>query len=292
MRATRLGTGGVNLSVLGVGVGATKGTTVLPGDVMIDGLRVVRDLARFVQGSDARGVLLHLNNLENLSEVDAAKAADILRDLRDPLLMQNGLHFVLVGTGDAITAVVQTHQQVRNTVNVLRLEPLAVADVHSMLAARYAHLRRDPTRPMPDPVEHAAIAQLHAMFQGDLRGLLKALEDGIEPLLGLIGRDGGTSPRPVTMSELREPLQARYTTELMTQQEPARVKQLTVWGENDPARTHTQKSLQALWKLKSQGGVSYALNTLVRAGYVLPLPRVGAAAIKYLLSGTSRLIFG
>jgi hypothetical protein len=98
---------------------------------MIDGPRVVRDLSRFVQESDARGVLLHLNNMENLTEADAQHAANLLRDLRDPLFLQNGLHFVLVGTTDAVTTVVQTHQQVRNTVSILRLDPLSIADVHA-----------------------------------------------------------------------------------------------------------------------------------------------------------------
>jgi hypothetical protein len=34
------------------------------------------------------------------------------------------------------------------------------------------------------------------------------------------------------------------------------------------------------------------VTALVRRGYVVPLPRVGAESIQYVLSGVSRLIFG
>lgn len=291
VRATRLGTGGGSISLFGAGAGVTQGATALiPHDLMIDGPRVVRDLSRFVQTSDARGVLLHLNNLENLTDADAAHAADLLRDLRDPLLMQNGLHFVLVGTTDAVSTVVNTHQQVRHTVSVLRLEPLTIADVHAMLDARYAHLRLDSRRPAMSPVEPAAVGLLHDLFRGDLRGLLKALEDGVEPLLGLVGQGG--SERPITTDELRTTLCARYTTELNAQPEPTRIEQLTAWGKKEPASVQTQRTLKTLWKLKSQSGVSYAVSALVRQGYIVALPRVGAEPIQYVLSGVSRLIFG
>ncbi len=300
VRATRLGTGGGGVSVMGVGATLTTGSTVLhPGDMMIDGPRVVRDLSRFVQASDARGVLLHLNNMENLTESDAQHAANLLRDLRDPLLLQNGLHFVLVGTTDAVTTVVNTHQQVRNTVSILRLEPLDIAEVHAMLAARYAYLQLNPHDPISAPVEPEAVNLLHELFRGDLRGLLKALEDGVEPLLGLLDRNGGTVVRPVTGAEIRGTLQARYTAELSQHVEPVRVTQLTAWGTQAPGAgvgagaggVQTQKSLRGLWKL-SQPGVSNAVAALVRQGYVVLLPRSGAEPIQYVLSGVSRLIFG
>jgi hypothetical protein len=293
VRATRVPTGGANVSVLGVGMGMTQGTTVLtPRDLMIDGPRVVRDLSRFVQSSDARGVLLHLNNLENLTEAGVENAADLLRDLRDPLLMQNGLHFIFVGMPEAIDTLVNTHQQVRHTVSTLRLAPLPVAEVHAMLNARYAHLRLDPKRPVATPVEPEAVALLYELFRGDLRGLLKALEAGIEPLLGLPSEHDSTAGRPVTAEELRSTLRARYLADLAAQLEPTRIEQLTVWGQKDSTSTQTQKTLKALWKLNSQGGVSYAIGALVRQGYAFALPRVGTEPIQYVLSGTSRLIFG
>lgn len=296
VRATRIGTGGVSASAFGIGLGVSQGATVLrPGDLMIDGPRVVRDLARFVLSSDARGVVLHLNNLENLSEADAARTADIFRDLRDPLLFQNGLHFLLVGTTDAVNTVVNTHAQLRSTVTVLRVEPLGQEEVHQLLAVRYEHLRMDAGRPVAEPVVREAVDLLHQLFRGDLRGMLKALDDGVTPLLGLVVGEpavpGIPAARPVTTAELRQALQARYAEELGAQLDAKRVEQLTAWGRRDPASEQTQKSLAGLWKL-SQGAVSNAVTALAQRGYVIQLPRMGTEPIRYILSGTSRLVFG
>lgn len=288
VRATRLTSGGVSVPIPGLGgVGANRGTSaVLPKDIMIDGPRIMRDLARMIQGSDARGALLHLNNLENLSEADAERAAETLRALRDVMLLHNGVHYLIVGTTDAVNAAVNTHAQVRSVVSTLVLASLTIDEVHALLRARYEHLRVDRTRPVISPIEETAVAALYDFFGGDLRGLLKALEDGVGPLIGLEDR-----ARPLTISEVRPVLQQRYAAELATLPEQARVTQLTTWGTTAPSSEQTQKSLAALWRL-SQGSVSAALAYLIRQGYVIALPRSGGEPIRYRLSGVARLIFG
>src|SRR5260221_1195081 len=170
VRATRLTSGGITLTI--PGIGGTGGThsprVVTPKDLLIDGPRVMRDLTRMVQTSDARGTLLHLNNLENLSESDAMPAAEILRALRDIMLLHNGLHYVLVGTADAVNMAVNTHAQVRSIVGTLVLAPFTIDEVHALLRARYDHLRVDPTRPAMSPVDANAAATLYDFFRGDL----------------------------------------------------------------------------------------------------------------------------
>lgn len=299
VRADRLATGGASISAAGFGGGVTRSTTVLtPKDIMIDGPRIMRDLMTLVRQSDARGVLLHLNNLENLSDSEAANAAEILRSLRDPMMLHDGLHFVLVGTTDAVNAVVNTHVQVRTVFSVLPLEPLEVADVHRMLAARYEHLRLDGHQPAVPPAADETVQGLYELFRGDLRGLLKALDDGVGALIGLAGTDGrgfgsssGPHVRPLTLEELRPMLQRRYAAYLWSLPEQVRVEQLTRWGKKAPGNSQTQKSLMKLWSL-TQGAVSSAISYLVRQGYVVALPRTGGEPIQYVLSGVSRIIFG
>jgi len=290
VRATRLTSGGLTLTIPGVGgLGGSRGASVVtPKDIMIDGPRVMRDLTRMVQGSDARGVLLHLDNLENLSEADATRAAEVLRALRDVMLLHNGLHYVIVGTTDSVSLAVNTHAQVRSVVSTLVLAPLTLAEVHALLRARYEHLRVDPKRPAVPPADGAAVATLYDFFRGDLRGLLKALEDGVGVLIGL---EADPAARPLIMDELRPVLEQRYAAELAALPEQTRVAQLTTWGATAPATAQTQKSLGKLWGL-SQGPVSTAVSYLVRQGYVIALPRTGASPIQYVLSGVSRLIFG
>jgi hypothetical protein len=294
VRAERLGSGGANVSLFGIGGGVARGTTVLsPRDIMIDGPRILRDLMGLVRGSDARGVVLHLNNLENLSESDATGAAEIMRSLRDPMLMHDGLHMVLVGTIEAVNTVVNTHPQVRTTFSTLVLEPLEITDVHRMLAERYAHLTMEE-RPVVPPVTKEAVDALYRLFGGDLRGLLKALDDGVTPLIGITGTEstvGATPVRPLTIDELRPVLQQRYAAHLASLPEQNRVQQLTRWGATAPGQTHTQKSLKELWGV-SQAAVSGALAFLTQQGYVIALPRSGAGPTQYSLSGVARLIFG
>jgi hypothetical protein len=294
VRAARLGTGGANLSAFGFGAGANRGTTVLsPKDIMIDGPRVLRDLMVLVRESDSRGVVLHLNNLENLSEADASRAADTLRSLRDPMLMQDGLHVVVVGTTDAVNTAINSHAQVRNTFSTLVLERLDIDDVHLMLAERYRYLSVRGREPIP-PVDEASVAALYDLFAGDLRGLLKALDDGVTPLIGLAGTDPADTTvavRSLSTSELRPVLQQRYAGHLASLPEQAKVIQLTRWGQAEPGSLQTQRSLTELWGV-SQAAVSGTLTFLVQQGYVVSLPRTRAEPTKYALSGLSRLIFG
>ena len=289
VRATRLTSGGVSVTLPGLGgIGGSRSTSVIiPKDMMIDGPRVMRDLARMVQGSDARGVLLHLNNLENLSESDATQAAETLRALRDVMLQHNGLHYVIVGTTDSVNLAVNTHAQVRSIVSTLLLAPLAADEVMQLLQARYDHLRVNQKAAAIAPVETTAVTTLYDFFRGDLRGLLKALDDGVGLLIGL----EETPARPLTLDALLPVLQHRYHAELNALSEPARIEQLTKWGTSALGVAQTQAALGRLWKL-SQGRVSTALGYLIRHGYVIALSRKGADPIQYVFSGASRLIFG
>ena len=302
VRTAKLGTGGANISIMGFGVGGTRGATVVaPRDILIDGPRVMRDLMALVRGSDARGVLLHLNNLENLSESDTKNAGEILRSLRDLMLLHDGLHYVMVGTTDAVNIVVNQQTQVRTIFDTLMLDPLGIAEVHHMLAERYNYLRSDATRGVVAPVADAAVAELYALYRGDLRGMLKALDDGVGQLIGLAGiedadRSSGQADqlptvRPLTLDELRPVLQRRYAAHLESLSERVRVEQLTAWGKSAPRESKTQKNLAQLWEV-TQGTVSNALSYLIAQGYVAQQPKTVANPTEYVLSGVSRLIFG
>lgn len=311
VRSSRLATGGGNASLLGIGGGITKGATIMtPKDVLIDGPRVLRDLLAMVRTADGRGILLHLNNLESLSARDVEGAADLLQSLRDPMLMHEGLHVVLVGTTEAVNDVVNAHSQVRNVFRApIVLEPLSLQEVHALLRLRYDRWRHHPVQPAVTPVEDAAIDRLFEVFQGDLRGLLKALDDGVEECIGLGGAvhtlpmqaragasptpfpERSTSVPPVCLADLARVLQARYSAAMRSELEELRATQLSQWMEADPTSVRTQRDLTQMWDL-SQGTVSNALASLIAAGYVVARPRQGKSPIQYALSGKSRLIAG
>lgn len=287
--------GGASAFGFGVSVSQSVNATV-PRDMLIDGPRVLRDLMTLVRQSDAQGILLHINNLENLSDADANRAGTVMRDLRDPMLMHNGLHIIIVGTQDAIHATVMAFPQVRTTFSVLPLNPLGRDDVRALLHARYDHMRLDHERAVIAPVEMSAVDELHELFRGDLRGVLKALDDGVTPSIGLVpprkekGRVMTSVIRPLTFDELRPFLQQDYAQQLNALSEEGRVAQLAVWGRSGPGTVHTQKSLTTLWRV-SQPSVSQSLGFLIRHGYVMPLARQTGSPTPYALTGHSRLIF-
>ena len=291
VRAFRLSGGGASLSVLGVGGGGSKSESAVtpPGALLLDGPRVIRELLDLSAEAGARGVVLHLDNLENLTEKGVARAADVLRSLRDPVLMQHGLHTLLVGTVDAVTGAALAHPQLRTVFTLQVIDPMPLSDLVALLAARYRHLVLDPKRPLTNPVTRDAVASLYGVFRGDLRGVLKALDEGVSTLVGLVGPRANTS---LNERDLRPALVHRYAAELTSALSTARARQLSEWARKlGPDATPDQERLTRLWKV-SQAGVSQALRDLARAGYVLPLERQGQAPVRYALAGPARLVFG
>ncbi|HEY9448826.1 MAG TPA: ATP-binding protein, partial [Gemmatimonadaceae bacterium] len=288
VRAFRMSGGGVSASVFGIGGGTSRSTAaVTPASgIMLEGPSLIRALLDLAAGAEAQGVVLHLNNLENLSERDLRAAADILRSLRDPVLLQKGLHVVLVGTAEAIASTVMAHQQVRSVFSITTLGSLPESDVQELLAERYRFLAIDPAVKVKPPVTKATVAELYSLFRGDLRGLLEALEEGVSALVGLVGKHPGA---PIPLADLSEVLRARYS-EIFTQTLSAvRQRQLQGWATKlGSTATPTQEELATLWNVK-QPAVSTALTSLAEAGYVVPLQRKGLEPGRYAFTGTSRI---
>ena len=289
VRSIRLRGGGLSVSAFGLGIGGSQSESVAtpPGALLLDGPRVLRDLSRYAIEQGAHGIVLHLNNLENLSEAGASRAADLLRGIRDQALLHDGLHLIVVATTDAVRTVVQSHTQIRSVFsNPLVLEPLDLGEVEQLLANRYEALRLDPGRPWRSPVDGAVVRRLYELFRGDLRGMLKALEDGITALLGLTS--AGADVTPVGLEDLLLTLRQRNQMELQEQLGDTALERLVAWARVDAASVQTQAQLVELWALK-QPSVSQTLQQLIEAGAVEALPRRGREAIQYLMSGTARL---
>jgi len=292
VRSLRLQSGGLTLSAFGFGVGGNQIVNVAtpPGALLLDGPRVLRNLLDYAIGQGARGIVLHCNNLENLSEADASRAADLLRGIRDQALLHGGLHLIVVGTTDAVRTVVQTHPQIRSVFSTpLVLEPLALSEVQQLLANRYQALQLDPARPWRSPVEDVVVEKLYALFRGDLRGLLKALEEGITALLGLT--TAGADVAPVGLADLLLTLRQRNQVQLQEQVGESGWARLLAWAQGDPETIQTQAQLVKLWAIK-QPSVSQMLRQLIEAGAVEAMPHRGREPIQYLLTGSARLALG
>lgn len=116
------------------------------------------------------------------------------------------------------------------------------------------------------------IDALHGLFRDDLRGLLKALENGITALLGLTGN--GDYAGPIGLADLKLVLSRRYGLELQDQLGATLWQRLAAWAARDAQAVLTQAELVALWGIK-QPSVSQTLQQLIVAGAVEVLPRKG-----------------
>jgi hypothetical protein len=146
-------------------------------EVIAEGVsRVTKDLGAHV--------LLHVNNLENLGDDDAKRAARLLRDLRD-FMMVAGAHWIFVGASGVDYAVFREYDQVAGIFpHPIVLEPLSDAEVAELLQRRYEHLAREGAQLVP-PVEPQVAAGLYALYRGDLRNFLRLLSDAAALALGV-----------------------------------------------------------------------------------------------------------
>lgn len=176
---------GGTVSAFGVGGGVTRGfiAPLAPADSLFEHLG--QALRRISEDSGA-SVLLHVNNLENLSAQGKVETAVLLRDLRDYLMLPGG-HWVFVGATGVEDSVFRVYPQVGGIFpEAETLQPLDAREIERLLALRYGHLAVDG-REVVEPVRPADAARLYALYQGDLRNFLRLLGDAAERGLGLRG---------------------------------------------------------------------------------------------------------
>lgn len=186
---------GANVSIMGVGGGVSRGYVApqLPADSLFEHLGSA--LEQMTAELEAP-VVLHVNNLESLALDDVQRAARLLLDLRDYLLIP-GAHWIFVGTSGIEDAVFRAHDQVSGIFpQALVLDPLPPAVVEALIALRYGHLAL-PRAAVTAPVEPAVAARLYSLYQGDLRNFLRLLSEASEVLLGVHG------VRPMEEDEIR-----------------------------------------------------------------------------------------
>lgn len=280
------------LGSMGAGTGPLRFTG--PGALTVQPTRLLRELNDLAyRHLQAPGILIHLNNLENITEADQKQAARIIRDLRDQALMYPGFHFVLAGTDEAIRTIVAEQEQLRSIFsNPGSLRPLAISQLHALLEQRYRYLRVDDTRPGIGPVTPAAVENLYQLFDGNLRGTLHALDEAAKVLVGR----GEDPTAPMTLDRMAPVLSRIYHAKMNADLTPAQVSHLTVIGGQWPEGAITQGGAEKILKLK-RNPTSTLFAELLRKGYLADAGRAqtgrpGRPEQQYSLSGQARLALG
>lgn len=299
VRVARVSTGhGGGLNFAGFGVSASSSDTLVTPSAAKPSLLVqsllprLMDIARTEVG--ANGILLHLNNLENLTANDAKRAASILRDLRDPVLLSTHYHWLVVGTEDAVNTVVDSVEQLQTHFNRPHaLGPLTESEVTALLEKRYQELRADDTKPYRPPIEPDAVRTIYELHGGSLRSTFAALDAAATELLGT-GANGPTAP--LTTTDVM-PFLIQWTLTTATGHlSPSGTHQLLALAHafSDAPFTRLDVQRRILETSNDNTGREY-MEKLVRYGYVNELAERrsigrGRPAIQYTIAGPTRLL--
>ena len=291
-------TGGVNIPVLGGGLSAGRSMSLnTPGTARPSILiaQLLRGLFRAAREHlNARGVVVHVNNLENLTDADATKAGAIFRDLRDTALLVEGYHWLVVGTSSALRAVVDTHSQLRSVFSLtLALDPLKPSELTRLLDRRYAALAADSGKPARPPIATRAVQSLYTLFQGDLRGTLAALDEAAHGLLGYSKRPDAS----LSLADMQPFLRRRYEADVRARLTPSQADDLEKIVRKVGMEPFSVKDALTAWK-KERSRAARILAELHKTGYVASVEHPvtaeerGRPAAFYTISGAALLAFG
>jgi hypothetical protein len=287
---------GAGVSVVGFGGTLSRTTTLVtpstatPSLVIQSLLQELIGLAR--ETLAAHAILVHFNNLENLTEANAERAAALLRDIRDLCFMVDGFHWLIVGTEDAVRTVIDAQPQLATVFSTPpALAPLSEEELLELLRRRYAALRSDTSRPARAPVEPGAVTALYRLFDGDLRGTFTALDEATGELLGIAS---GGPEAPLTLEDMAPFLVRWYSqraVERLGQTTASTLQKLVRRYADNP---FTLRSIRdEVLKTRNNAITRRFIEELLRYGYITEHPERlhsgGRPATQYAVAGAARL---
>lgn len=139
------------------------------------------ELAQAVSYLTMRGkrkVLIHVNNLENLSLEAAGDAARLIQQVRDCFLVDYS-HWLFVGATGIKEQIFRASEQVSGIIPfAIPLGALAPEQVAELLTRRYRHLRQGIR--LTPPVAPDDGAALYRRYRGQLRAFLSLLSNAVQ----------------------------------------------------------------------------------------------------------------
>lgn len=271
----------VSLSVLGSGAGVGRGTQISrppyqPGQ-FFDALT---ELASSALREGVPGIIVHLNNLENL-EGDPREAAQLFRDARDYFLVP-GMH-VFFGAVDSFYGdVLAPHAQVRSIFPPpFALDVLSFEEVETLIKKRIEHLAIEGMEPLL-PVEPSLLKDMFELFKGDLRGMFGALEEACFQALGSLRLE------PIDIQDAYSVLTPIYLRQLKTELSDTEIGYLIRLLELGQAEFRQADAIDLLGL--SQGRTSTLFQAFERAQTIVPVRKTGRSQF-YALSGRTALAF-
>lgn len=153
----------------------------IPAEVELSLFDELAEALRRLAGDEGRRVLVHVNNLETLSEENALKAARLMQSVRDVFLADWG-HWLFVGTTGMAKAIFRPTPQVSSIIGgETRLAPLTPWQVAELLRRRYHHLHLgDEVALLTPPIDPDVGGALYARYRGNLRAFLMLVSRAVQ----------------------------------------------------------------------------------------------------------------
>jgi hypothetical protein len=270
--------GGVSVAGTGVQVQREHLAPQLGHGSLLD--RVGEALARL--RDEIAPILLHVNNLENLSLEAADHAATLMQTVRD-VFAYAGAHWLMVGTTGIEEAVFRKTDQVSGFFpHAVVLAPLTAAEIREVIERRYEHLRVQGSEVVP-PVETEAIGELYDRYHGDLRNFLRLLSEASNLLLGINGIE------PLTEAQILRTMSQEYRDRVVRQLSEDDVRYLETLAREGAALPDGFRVTEVKrWLDVSQAGASGIVDRLVAARMLVQVGRAGKS-VYYRLTGAASI---
>lgn len=273
---------GIGGSILGVGGSVAKTENrVLPMYQSHQFYSFLEELATSVNNFGFNGIIIHIDNMENLCSESPDVARRFFNDVRDFLLLPN-YHFILgarVGFSDEILGKDDRVRDIFTTPK--KLKPLNLVEIHKLLKKRYEHLKINK-KDFTSPVEDIVIDKYHTLFRGDLRSMFSIICEAIS----ITGEQ--IQPKPLHYDLINKILQQKYLQFLKSRLLNSKWEILEILKDESPP--FRQTDLEEKTEL-SQGRISQIFAELERSKAVICTGTKGKSKW-YDLSGISKIAFG
>ncbi len=164
---------GIHATTLGGLSGGIQHTLMQPVFEPGPSRHLLRMLARDIGALEYRGILVRLNNIDEVTRISRTLFEDFIGQARD-LLQVPGIHYVLLGN-EVAHATIESTARVRGCFNLpIELQGFNNEQVWQTLEKRLHHLSV-PNRTHTSPASKELVQALHRLHDGDLRNILSDL---------------------------------------------------------------------------------------------------------------------
>lgn len=282
VQGSRAGSWHAEAHILGTGGGVGRGTSQTEGGIETrQRFDLLRDIALELGSIEVEGIVVHVNNLENLLLQDPDRIRPFLNGVRDYLQLP-GYHFVFCGPVGFQSDYIGHDERVRSIFPLpTQLDLLTRSQVAALVKKRYDHLRIDEDE-FVSPIRGDTLAELYDLFQGNLRGMFQIISDGV------VRRGFVMEPSALNLADLQVLVQescSRFLEHGLSG--PAQALLDTIRGQDRPIRqTDILDEVDI-----SQGRVSQLFSEL-EEGRALDLVKTRGRSKYYDLSGLAKMAYG